>query len=288
VTVADAAEVIAEAARSARDLGDSYEGDPARLDEVEQRLSAILDLRRRFQGFDIESILVRTDEAERELAEIEGGDERLATLEAGASHARADYEALAATLSAKRKVAAKRLETATEGHLNDLGLTGAKLVVGLEIESAGVRGNERVRMLLAANRGLEPVPLDKGASGGELSRVNLALLLAASAERGTWIFDEVDAGIGGATAHVVAAKLKALSEHVQVIVVTHLAQIAVVADHHLVVRKDESGDYAATTVFELESKTERETELARLIGADANDEHAAATAAKLLRDASAS
>jgi len=228
---------------------------------------------------------VRTDAAESELADIESGDERVNVLEEECERARNAYDEVAAQLARKRKAAAKKLVAATETHLHDLGLGGAKLLVTLQTQEPNAHGSESVRMLLAANRGLEAVPLDKGASGGELSRVNLALLLAGSTARGTWIFDEVDAGIGGATAHVVAAKLKALSAHTQVIVVTHLAQIAVQADRHLVVRKDDEDGVASTYVVALTDEREHEREIARLIGADADNEEAAKTAAQLVRDA---
>jgi DNA repair protein RecN (Recombination protein N) len=284
-TLADASETVLDVVRNVRVLAEAYDSDPARLDEIESRLRAITDLRRRFQGLDIESILVRAEAAEVELSEIEGGDERAQALEAECEHAKSAYDQAATKLSQARKLAAKQLVVATERHLHDLGLAGAKLLVELPPAAASARGSESVHMLLVANPGLEPAALDKGASGGELSRVNLALLLAGRPARGTWIFDEVDAGIGGATAHVVATKLKDLAEHTQVIVVTHLAQIAVRADHHLVVSKDSGGEFASTVVRELVSESERERELARLIGADADDQAAAQTAAQLLRDA---
>jgi len=282
-TVQTALEEMQDSAREAQRLADTYDADPMRLTEIEQRLSAFNDLKRRFAGLDIPDILAKTEQSEAELLTLEEGDERLEKLEEDERKAQDQYDKVAKELRAKRQKAAQALRKKTEGHLSDLGLQEAKLLITFIDNPPSSTGIDKVEIMLQANPNLDATPLDKGASGGELSRVNLALLLGASDSKGSWIFDEVDAGIGGATAHVVASKLKALSATCQVIVVTHLAQIAVQADHHFVLKK-EAGE---TSVHKITAKEDIERELARLIGADSDDKDAAKSAADLLRKAAA-
>lgn len=266
----DLRERLADVANTARSLRFEYESDPQRLEEVEQRLSQIGDLRRRFGGAEIADIRAQMAEAADEMATLEEGDAAIERLEAQEAAAKTAYEAKAKELRAARRKAAIHLRRAAERHLADLALPEAELEIKLEAAAPGPRGSDRVEFLLRANRGLEPAPLGKGASGGELSRVNLALVLAASDGGGssTYLFDEVDAGIGGKTAHAVAAKLAALAETSQVIVITHLAQIAVRADAHFVVEKKNVGERTVTTLRKLEADAERQAEIARLVGAD--------------------
>jgi len=273
-------EGLRDLASTAQNLTEGYDSDPGRLDEVEQRLSAFHDLKRRFAGAEIAEILEQIEASERELEMLETSDERIASLEAAVESARAEYEGLATKLRSGRRKASQKLSKEAEGHLSELGLAEAKLVIEWAEVEPSPSGMDRVQLLLQANSQLQATPLDKGASGGELSRVNLALLLASSAHQGTWIFDEVDAGIGGQTAHVVAGKLKALSSLCQVIAVTHLAQIAVQADHHFVITKN-----GTATVTEISTAQEKEQELARLMGADSSDEQASQAAAELMRAA---
>ena len=280
--VADISERLAEAARSLRDLIDAYEADPARLEEVEQRLFAFQDLRRRYGGIEIEQLLERIDADARELELLQNADAHIAALETAVTAAEQAYDTAAGKLTQARKTAAGKLSKATETHLHELGLTGARFLVEFEAITPGPYGTEKVSFMLQANKGLKPAALDRGASGGELSRVNLALLLAAEADAGCLIFDEVDAGIGGEVAHVLARKLRALSEHTQVIVITHLAQIAVQADRHFKVEKSAgSGKTVRARVRELDTD-DRDREIARLIGADQTE---ATQAADLVRRA---
>jgi DNA repair protein RecN (Recombination protein N) len=269
---------VREVASAAQDLADGYEADPARLEAIGDRLEALRDLRRRFGGKEVAGILAQAQQDEDELEGIDVSEERMAELEAERERAESSYTDVAMRLRKSRRKAATSMAKEAHGHLAELGLGEAHLHVEWQETEPGEGGSDRVHILLQANAGLEATPLDKGASGGELSRVSLALLLASGSHRGTWIFDEVDAGIGGQTAHVVAAKLKALSSLCQVITITHLAQIAVQADHHFVIHK-EAG---RACVVELSSDEEREVELARLMGTGAED---AQEAASLMRAA---
>lgn len=272
----EASEVLREAAEQARGLLEGYAADPQRLAEVEERILAIAELRRRFRGLEIEQIRERVEAARAELAELSDSDEALGRLEARVAEAQDAYRELADEISKKRRQAAKRLAGSVEEHLADLALPEARLLIELSEAKPGPRGRDAVSFSLQANPGLAPAPLGKGASGGELSRVNLALLLATATEGGTYFFDEVDAGIGGKTAHALAEKLAELAKDAQVIVITHLAQIAVRAERHLLVEKETSGELTETTLRVLEGEEERQAEIARLIGGDA--EHGAAAA----------
>jgi DNA repair protein RecN (Recombination protein N) len=272
-------EVLRDLSREAGSLAEDYEGDPQRLQEVEQRLADLRGLRRRFAGNELEAILQEIERAQDELEELEAGDERLEELEAELKEAHSSYNEAAARLRAQRKRVAKQLVREVESHLDDLALENARLEVAFKEVPPSAMGTERVQFLLAANPHLTATPLDKGASGGEASRVALALLLAAGARQGTWIFDEIDAGIGGQTAHVVGAKLKALAENCQVIVITHLAQVAVQATSHFAITKDAEGMARVTL---LKEEGGREAELARLMGAEASQ---ASEAAGLIRSA---
>ena len=159
-----------------------------------------------------------------------------------------------------------------EQELSDLGMDGARLVVELTDAPLGARGADRCELLLAANTGLEPAPLASTASGGELSRIALAIRVAARAHGGpqTLVLDEVDAGVGGLTARAVGEKLQKLAEHAQVISITHLPQIASLADAHFRVEKL-AGDPTQTTVQLLEGDALTD-ELARMLGGDGDDQ----------------
>ena len=266
----DQRERLADVATAARDLRSGYEADPERLLEVEERLAAFAELRRRFGGAELEEIAAQMEDSAAELATLEDADAELARLASIAEEAEAAYEKAAGTLSKKRRKAATELRRAVETHLAELALPEAELEIAIAPAKPSARGSDNVEFLLRANRGLEATPLGKGASGGELSRVNLALALVASegSSHSCYLFDEVDAGIGGQTAHAVASKLAALAETAQVIVITHLAQIAVQAQSHYVVEKQSAGERTVTELRRLTSDGERQAELARLAGAD--------------------
>ena len=276
-------EVVADLAVFASDI----EADDRRLDRLQSRKRELTTLMRRY-GASVEAVLEHRREVVDELADI-------ATLEADAESIEADLERAAAALSevgsrlsVSRRVAGDALCDAVDTHLAELGLEHAHLHVRLVAESTpGPEGLERVELLLAANPGEPPARLSDGASGGERSRVALALevVLAAGDDRGVLVFDEVDAGIGGSTALAVGAKLARLARDAvvprQVLCVTHLAQVAAFADHHHVVEKSVRDGRTVTGVRRVGDDA-RVEELSRMLGGEATAEAGLAHARGLL------
>ena len=271
----------AEAAvRALADYADGVELDPAQLEQVEMRLDVITGLKRKY-GEGIGAILAFRDEAARERERLASSSERLAELEQqlGGLALRAGIAAEA--LSESRRELGHTLSEAVTGELDGLGMAGAAFDVEFEQATddegvvmpddrrlrAGRDGVDRVRFLLCANPGEELKPLSRVASGGELSRLMLALksLCARGSAVPTIVFDEIDVGIGGQTAHSVGEKLMALSQSAQVLCVTHLPQVAKFADHHYVVTKEVSGGRARIAVGELDQQ-QRVEEIARMYG----------------------
>ncbi len=225
------------------------EADPARLDSVESRMAAIEKLKRKYGGSVNDMIAFLADVTSR-LTSVDTAEERRAALEKQVAHAAQTYEAEAAKLSASRRDSARKLEKAVETELAALAMGGSAFRVELTAGPWSAKGIDRSRFLISANKGEEPRPLEKVASGGELSRLALALKTCVTlrpkeskktATPRTLVFDEVDAGIGGRTAESVARRLKKLSGANQVLCVTHLPQVAAYADHHYLVEKAESG-----------------------------------------------
>ena len=260
-------EAIAELRSHTADL----EADPGRLDAIEQRLELFAELERRFGG-SLDQVLVLAAEARETLDLLDQSGDAMAHLEAAERAAQERADAAAGKLHAARMKAAKGFARAVERELSDLGMDGARLVVELTDAPLGVRGADRCELLLAANTGLEPAPLASTASGGELSRIALAVRVAARAHGGpeTLVLDEVDAGVGGLTARAVGEKLKKLAEQAQVISITHLPQIASLADVHFRVEKL-AGDPTQTTV-QLLAGDALTDELARMLGGDDDDQ----------------
>jgi len=256
------------------------EADPARLEYVEGRLQLFGELELRF-GAPIGELLARAAEAERTLELLAEGGERLAALAAGVDSALLEAEHAAVALRDARAGAAPVFAAAVESELADLGMEGASLHVAFEEGELGARGSDRVTLELAANAGLAAGPIAQVASGGELSRIALAVRVVARSGGGpaTLLLDEVDAGVGGRTALAVAEKLKRLSAGAQLLCITHLPQIAGVADAHFRVEK-QPGDPTVTGV-ELLQGDEVVDELARMLGADSDDETARRHAASL-------
>jgi len=280
----DISERTSDIARDLRGILESADYTPSQLEETEQRLLAIHELQRRFRGASIEEIETRIERSRSEVDQLQSGEERLQMLEKITAQSREAYNKLATQLRVQRTKTAKKLAKATEGYFAALGLKEARLLIDLSPQQPKTSGIDAVSFRLQANKGLSPVPLDKGASGGELARVNLALSLAARVQEQAYLFDEVDNGIGGHTAHSVAEQLVELSESSQLIVITHLAQIAVKANRNILVAKEENGehDHTYTDLLVLDADG-RQQEIARLMGAEAAD---ADTAAKLLESAS--
>jgi DNA repair protein RecN (Recombination protein N) len=263
-----AAALLDEALRAVRALRQSVAVDPARLEAVEERWEALTRLRRKY-GESVAAMLAFRDEAAAELerlgrhAELAAGQEQLQ------GGLRAELESAANELSAARAAAARRLEALVEREIQALGIEGGLFRVALDRADLSMRGADHVEFRLAANPGDEPKALGRVASGGELSRTMLGLLavLAAADDVPTVIFDEVDAGIGGRVAGVVGDRLGAVAERRQVLCVTHLAQIAARARHHLRVTKTVRGGRARAAVEPLAGDA-RVAEVARMLGGE--------------------
>ena len=259
---------LEEASRSLHAYADGIEHDPARLEQVEARLDRLTDLVRRHGSLD--EAIAAGEEADRLLAVARGDAGGLDAVRAAEAKAQADAEAAAAALTKARGALGPKLAQAVQDHLADLGMGDAAVEIELVERDLGLTGADEVRILLAPNPGLRPAPIADAASGGELSRVALALRVAAHDRDAvpTLVFDEVDAGVGGATAVAVGQKLRELAGSTQVIVITHLAQIAALADRHYRVLKV-PGDPTETTIEVLDD-TGVDAELARMLGGDAS------------------
>jgi DNA repair protein RecN (Recombination protein N) len=245
------------------------EHDPGRLEEIRRRKDVLFRLRAKY-GPTLADVIATGRRAREELEALDRAALDRRALEKEEAEARAELERLAAELSQKRAAAAARLASEVEAILPELGLDGGRFRVVLEpLPEIGADGAESVEFRVALNVGFEPRPLARVASGGELSRVMLALktILARLDRVPSLVFDEIDTGIGGVTAHHVGEKLRQVAECHQVLVITHLPQIAARADHHLRVEKLDAGGRAATRLTELAGE-ERVRELARMLGGD--------------------
>ncbi len=260
-----------EAAHALRHYLGSIEADPGRLEEVESRLAGIEKLKRKY-GATIEEIMAFLAQVKTGLAAVETSGERKAALEKDAARFSAEYESAAAKLSAARREAAKRLSQRVARELAALAMEKARVEISVEPAPWSERGADTVRFLISPNPGEEPKPLDKIASGGELSRVALALKSCAGVRAGqsaplTLVFDEVDAGVGGSAAEAVGRRLKGLSRASQVICVTHLPQIAGFADHHYSVEKHNVKGRTVAAVEELTPEA-RTREIGRMLSGE--------------------
>jgi len=262
---------------------DGLESDPGRLASVEERLDA-LDRLQRKHGGSVESVLAHAEHCRAEIARLESAKERGAEAEAALAEAETARSKLAAKLSKARAKAAAPLEHDAAQELERLAMPGAKLEVVLEAhpDGFGLSGAETVELRLAPNPGLEPAALRDAASGGELSRVMLALSgIGGAAGANTLIFDEIDAGVGGKTARAVGERLRALGEGRQVICITHLPQVASLAGTHFTLEKDVSGDRATASVRRLDGEGVVE-EIRRMLGGERSDDAATRHARELL------
>jgi DNA repair protein RecN (Recombination protein N) len=276
--------LIDDAADQLRDYADKLDGDPERLASLDERLALIRRLTRKHSG-SLDDVIAKAGELRTELDTLASREARIAELAAARATAGSAAAAAAAALTASRRRAARRLDKEVCTALVDLGMGSARIHALVEPRPLGSTGADRVELLLASNKGEDTRPLTKIASGGELSRIMLALklVLRRADEVATYVFDEVDAGIGGATAQVVATQIRAVADHRQVLCVTHLPQIAAFADHHFHVEKSELAGRTETQVRKL-PPTARKDELARMLGGHATSK-AKAHAAELLADA---
>jgi DNA repair protein RecN (Recombination protein N) len=296
-TLKSAAIGVDDASDAIRDYLDRLEADPKKLDDIESRLALIERLKRKYGGTSVTSslddVLAFLDDVRAKMEGIETAGDRKAKLEQDLAQASAAYQERATALTMARKGAAEKLSKKVEAELDSLALESA--VFRIQVEAAAnwtANGADRVDFLISANAGETPRALDKVASGGELSRIALALKTSlihptgraarANAVQRTLVFDEIDSGIGGGVAEAVGRRLKKLSALSQVLCVTHLAQVAGFADHHYSVEKRE---VKGRTVAEIEELTgdARTREIGRMLSGQLVTPEALKHAEQLIR-----
>ena len=262
---------LQEASYELRDYGESVEFSPARLDQLQSRMDVIYRLCKKY-GATLGDVLAHQEKVERELSEIENYDEDIAALEKEIAVLEKELGKKAAALTELRRAAAKDLSSAIEEQLFALGMPKAQLAIRVEpAADYGPRGSDEVAMFFSANPGEAEKPLQRVASGGELSRIALAIKTVASSRDSSvpsMVFDEIDTGIGGRTAQMVAERIALVAQYKQVLCITHLPQIACMADAHLYISKRTEEGTTATQIRPL-SERERISEIARMAsGAD--------------------
>ena len=259
-----------------------FELDAGQLERAERRLAQIEGLKLKY-GDSVAAVLKYYERASEELSRLERAESDVSDFEAERARLHKSLQVQAEELTRARSAAAKTLSETVTRELRPLGMANARFVVGLERrEDFNQYGQDKVTFLFSANLGEPPAPLSAVASGGELSRLMLSLNVATGTEAATLIFDEVDAGLGGQTARSVGALLKRLAAHHQVLVVTHLPQVAAFADTQFYVEKLERGGRTTTRISRLDPR-EREAELARMLSGGAT-ETALAHARELLQE----
>ncbi|MCP5491965.1 MAG: DNA repair protein RecN [Chlamydiales bacterium] len=238
---------------------DSLEFCPSRFSEIETRLSEINRLKRKI-GCSFEDLLARADELKLQIETAQNADQIRNELQQ-------EQKRLANALTAQRESCAKTLSNALTEQLHSLNMPKAKVTIQIEKTPLTSTGQDQITFLLAANPGEAAIPIQSCASGGELSRLLLAIKLLLTAHTPTLIFDEIDSNIGGQTATLIGEKLKTLGQNTQVICITHFPQVAKQADHHLQITKSEDSGRTLTLVKEL-ATLERKTEIERMMGLD--------------------
>ena len=277
---------VQELAAELRGYAERVEAEPGRLEQVEERLDVIDRLKRKHGGT-IESVLAHAEHCRTEIELIEGAGEVTDRLEAELTKAQRRRTDLGGQLGEVRAKSAKRLEKSVAAELEQLAMSGAKLEVSLEPhpDGFGALGQERVTFKVATNPGMPTSPLRDAASGGELSRLMLAL--AGQGSRGgaaTFVFDEIDAGIGGNTAKAAGERLRSLGEERQVLCITHLPQVASMAEAHFRIEKSVAGGEARAEVERVDGEG-LVAEIVRMLGGSEGDEAADRHARELLRAA---
>jgi DNA repair protein RecN (Recombination protein N) len=277
--VAEAGHLLTDVAGDLASYTASVDADPRRLSAAQDRLALLTALTRRYAVEDTDGILAWASDAAEQLAEVEGDDERIAALQTEDAALEASLGELAAALSQARRAAAERFGDAVSAELVELAMPHAQVLAevtsrdstdGLLVDgrrlAAGPDGVDEVELLLVPHHGAPPRPLQKGASGGELSRVMLAVevVFAGSDPLPVMVFDEVDAGVGGRAAVEVGKRLARLARDHQVLVVTHLPQVAAFADQHLHVVKADDGAVTRSGVIALDDEG-RVAELSRMM-----------------------
>jgi DNA repair protein RecN (Recombination protein N) len=297
--LASARATLEDAAAFLRSYLGKLEADPARLEEIEDRLALIDRLKRKY-GASVDEILAYAAEVRRNLASLEHADERRESVRKNLAKAAAEYQKAAETLSEKRREAARRMVKLVREELAQLGMEKTRLEVHFDRAPegrGGAVGIDEIEFRISPNVGEDLRPMEKIASGGEISRLMLALKTVvgqARVSRGsrgvrnpevTFIFDEVDAGVGGRVAESVGQRLKRLARDAQVLCVTHLAQIACFADNHFYVEKSARSNRTVTTIKPLANEKERAEELARMLSGSQITESVLKHATSMLRQA---
>jgi DNA repair protein RecN (Recombination protein N) len=272
----------------------NLEADPAQFAALQERKAALNSLLKRYgKGSDrdaaYDQLLIDGQGARDKISDLSGGSARIASLQ---KEADLEFKALkqaALQLSTARQAGAEKLSKLVTAEIKNLSMPNSQFIIDQKLADADVPKNytlaglDEISILFAAHTGASPLPLNKVASGGELSRVMLALevVIAEAEPVGTYIFDEVDAGVGGKAAVEVGRRLAKLAKSAQVIVITHLAQVAVWADNHLVVKKSESGSVTQSDVIEMSDEA-RKVEIARMLSGQENSQTAQEHATELL------
>jgi DNA repair protein RecN (Recombination protein N) len=286
-TLGSAAIGVDDASDAIRDYLDKLEADPKQLDEVEARLALIERLKRKY-GSSLDDVLAFLEDVRSKMDAIETAGERKAKLEQGLAQASADYAKCAGALTRARKAGAEKLAKKVETELDSLALESAVFRIEVREAAWSEDGTDRVEFLISANAGEEPRALDKVASGGELSRIALALKTSlgqaakANGVARTLVFDEIDSGIGGGVAEAVGRRLKKLAAANQVLCVTHLAQVASFADHHYSVEKREVNGRTVAEIEELTGEA-RTREIGRMLSGQKVTAEALKHAEQLIR-----
>ncbi|MFO7250875.1 MAG: DNA repair protein RecN [Actinomycetes bacterium] len=286
--LAEAGYLVSDVATDLAAYAESVDADPARLAAVQERRAQLTVLTRRY-GEDVNAVLEWARNAAARLAELEGDDDRIAELTSEQEELTARLAELAGRLTEIRKAAAERFGEAVTAELAALAMPHARVTVAVTPgEEFGPHGVDEVELRLAAHPGAPALPLHKGASGGELSRVMLAIevVFAGADPVPTFVFDEVDAGVGGKAAVEIGRRLARLARTAQVIVVTHLPQVAAFADQHLVVEKANDGSVVRSGVVALDREG-RARELSRMLAGLEDSELGRAHAEELLAIAEA-
>jgi DNA repair protein RecN (Recombination protein N) len=278
----EATELARDSSRELASYLATLDLDPAQLEQLQQRRADLTQFTRKHQR-ELDELIASAATVSAELIDLDSGDDQLERLEQLAQAQLSQLGLAAKELSTARTVAAQALAQGVSEELSALAMGGSSLSVSVTQQDFEAHGADKIEFLLAPHPGAEPRPLGKGASGGELSRVMLAieLVLAGNGQLPTMIFDEVDAGVGGAAALELGRRLRKLSESTQVIVVTHLPQVAAFADTQLRVSKDSSGGFTASSVEQLEGEA-RVLELARMLSGNPDSDVARSHARELL------
>ena len=279
---ADANYLVADLAGDLARYLESLEVQPGRLESIAQRRSELATLTRKY-GSSVNEVLAWAADAAHRLAGLESSDETIAELAERVARLDTELHTLATQITAHRTEAAAGFAAAVLAELAALAMPHAQLVFSVTPTELGPHGADQVDLLFSANPGTEPRSLAKVASGGELSRVRLALevVLAAGEHAGTFVFDEVDAGVGGKVAVEIGRRLATLARHSQVVVVTHLAQVAAFADRHYVVVKSDDGQITTSGVVQV-AADDRAAELARMMAGLETTDSALAHARELV------